>query len=99
MHMVVLLLLISILLYKTVSRLSFRVFSVVITWLVKYDRDFKTSKEQISANGLWSGSKCHEIKSRGNFVKKASHLSRCIKGTLRNMVKVVGNFVTSYDRR
>ena len=35
MHMVVLLLLIFILLYKTIYRLSFRVFSVVITWLVK----------------------------------------------------------------
>ena len=56
MHMVVLLLLICILLYKTICRLSFRVFSVVITWLVKYGRDLKTRKdssiEQISANGL-----------------------------------------------
>ena len=56
MHMVVLLLLIFILLYETICRLSFRVFSVVITWLVLYGRDFKTRKdssiEQISANGL-----------------------------------------------
>ena len=54
--MVALLLLIFILLYKTICRLSFRVFSVVITWLVKYGRDFKANKdfsiEQISANGL-----------------------------------------------
>ena len=59
MHMVVLLLLIFILLHKTICRLSFRVFSVVITWLVKYGRDFKTRKdfsiEQISANGLDMG--------------------------------------------
>ena len=27
-------------------------------------------------------------------MKKASHLSRCVKGTLRNMENVVGNFVT-----
>ena len=56
MHMVILLLLIFILLYKTICRLSFRVFSVVFTWLVKYGRDFKTrkdsSKEQISESGL-----------------------------------------------
>ena len=56
MQMGVLLLLIFILLYKTICRLSFRVFSVVIRWLVKYGRDFKTRKdssiEQISANGL-----------------------------------------------
>ena len=45
MHMVVLLLLIFILLYKIICRLSFRVFSVVITWLVKYRRDFKTRKD------------------------------------------------------
>ena len=56
MHMVVLLLLIFILLFKTICRLSFRIFSVVIMWLVKYGRDFKTRKdssiEQISVNGL-----------------------------------------------
>ena len=56
MHMVVLLLLIFILLCKTICRLSFRFVSVVITWLVKYGRDFKTRKdssiEQISANSL-----------------------------------------------
>ena len=27
-------------------------------------------------------------------MKKASHLSRCVKGTLRNIKTVVGNFVT-----
>ena len=56
MHMVVLLLLIFILLYKSICCLSFRVFRVVIMWLVKYGRDFKTRKdssmEQISANGI-----------------------------------------------
>ena len=45
MHMVVLLLLILILLPKTIRRLSFRFFSVVITWLVKYGRDSKIWKE------------------------------------------------------
>ena len=56
MHMVVLLLLILILLSKTICHLSFRVFSVVITWLVKYGRVSKiwkdSSIEQICANGL-----------------------------------------------
>ena len=65
MHMVVLLLLIFILLYKTICRLSFRVFSVVVTWLVKYGRDFKTRKdspvEQISANGLDVGALAFKI--------------------------------------
>ena len=65
MHTVVLLLLIFNLLYKTVCRLSFRVFSVVITWLVKYGRDFKTRKdssiEQISANGLDVGALAFKI--------------------------------------
>ena len=63
--MVVLLLLIFILLYKTICGLSFRVFSVVITWLVKYGRDFKTRKdssiEQISANGLAVGALAFKI--------------------------------------
>ena len=40
MYMVVLLLFRLILLSKTICRLSFRGFSVVITWLVKYGRDF-----------------------------------------------------------
>ena len=65
MHMVVLLLLIFNSLYKTLCRLSFRVFSVVITWLVKYGRDFKTRKdssiEQISANGLDVGALAFKI--------------------------------------
>ena len=65
MHMVVLLLLIFILLYKTICHLSFRVFSVVITWLVKYGCDFKTredsSIEQISANGLDVGALAFKI--------------------------------------
>ena len=64
MHMVVLLL-IFILLYKTICRLSFRVYSVVITWLVKYGRDFKTRKnpsiEQLSANGLDVGALAFKI--------------------------------------
>ena len=30
-------------------------------------------------------------------MKKASHLSRCVKGTLRNIKNVVGNFVTCAD--
>ena len=59
MHMVVLLVLILILLSNTICRLSFRVLSVVITWLVKYGRDSKiwkdSSIEQISANGLAVG--------------------------------------------
>ena len=65
MHMVVLLLLIFILLYKTMCRLSFRVFSVVITWLVKHGRDFRTRKdssiEKISANGLDVGASAFKI--------------------------------------
>ena len=65
MHTVVLLLLIFILLYKTICRLSFRVFSVVNTWLVKYGRDFKTRKdssiEQISVNGLDVGALAFKI--------------------------------------
>ena len=65
MHMAVLLLLIFILLYKTICRLIFRVFSVVITWLVKYGRDFKTRKDssikEISANGLVVGTLAFKI--------------------------------------
>ena len=65
MHVIVLLLLILILLSKTISRLSFRVFSVVMTWLVKYDRDSKiwkdSSIEQISANGLAVGALAFKI--------------------------------------
>ena len=65
MHMVVFLLLTFILLYKTICRLSFRVFSIEITWLVKYGRDFKTRKdssiEQISANGLDVGALAFKI--------------------------------------
>ena len=30
-------------------------------------------------------------------MKKARHLSRCVKGTLRNIKNVVGNFVTGTD--
>ena len=63
--MAVLLLLISILLYKTICRLGFRTFSVVIAWLVKYGRDFKTRKdssvEQMSANGLVAGALAFKI--------------------------------------
>ena len=65
MHMAVLLLLILILLSKTICRLNFRVFSVVITWLVKYGRDSKiwkdSSTEQICANGLAVGALAFKI--------------------------------------
>ena len=65
MHMVVLLLLILIFLSKTICGLSFRVFSVVITWLVKYGRDSKiwkdSSIEQISAYGLAVGTLAFKI--------------------------------------
>ena len=65
MHMVVLLLLILILLSNTICLLSFRPFSVVITWLVKYGRDSKiwkdSAKEQISANGLAVGASAFKI--------------------------------------
>ena len=65
MHMVVLLLLILILLSKTICLLSVKVFSVVITWLVKYGRDSKIWKdpsiEQISANGLAVGTLAFKI--------------------------------------
>ena len=65
MHMVVLLLLMLILLSKTICCLSFRVFSVVITWLVKYGRDSKiwkdSSIEKISANGLAVGALAFKI--------------------------------------
>ena len=64
-HMVVLLLFIFILLFKTICCLSFRFFSVVITWLVKYGRDFKTRKdssiEQLSAKGLDVGALAFKI--------------------------------------
>ena len=54
-----------ILLYKTICRFSFRVCSVVITWLVKYGRDFKTRKdssiEQMSANSLDVGALAFKI--------------------------------------
>ena len=46
---------------------------------------------------LKSGSICQELKFRGIFVKKASHLSRYVKGTLRNIKNVVGNFLTCTD--
>ena len=65
MHTVVLFLFILILLSKTICRLSFRVFSVVITWLAEYGCDFKTCKdssiEQISANGLAVGDLAFKI--------------------------------------
>ena len=65
MHMVVLLLLIATLLYKTILPLSFRVCSVVMTWLDKYGRDFKiwkdSSIEQIFANGLTVGALAFKI--------------------------------------
>ena len=65
MHMVVLLLLMLILLSKAICRLSFRVFSVVIMWLVKYGRDYKiwkdSSVEQMSANGLVMGALAFKI--------------------------------------
>ena len=64
-YMVVLLLLILILLSKTICRLSFSVFSVLITWQLKYGRDFKTWKdssiEQMSANGLAVGALAFKI--------------------------------------
>ena len=63
--MVVLLLLILILLPKTIRRLSFRFFSVVITWLVKYGRDSKiwkeSSIEQKSTKGLAVGALAFKI--------------------------------------
>ena len=65
MHMIVLLLLLLILLSKTICRLSFRVFSVVITWLVKCGCTFKiwkdSPREQISANGLAMGALAFKI--------------------------------------
>ena len=63
--MVVLLLLIHILLSNTICRLSFRPFSVVITWLVKYGRDSKiwkdSAKEEICGNGLAVGALAFKI--------------------------------------
>ena len=44
-----------------------------------------------------SESVCQEIKFCEIFVKKASHLSGCVKGTLRNIKNVVGNVVTCTD--
>ena len=61
MHIVVLLLLILILLSKTICRLSFRVLSVVITWVVKYGRDSKIWKVKISTNGLDVGALAFKI--------------------------------------
>ena len=43
---------------------------------------------------LKSGSICRDLKSRGIFLKITSHLSRSVKGTLRNTENVVGNFGT-----
>ena len=65
MHMVVVLLLIQILSSKTICCMSFRVFSVVITWLVKYGHDSKiwkdSSVEQISADGFAVGDLAFKI--------------------------------------
>ena len=62
MYMVVLLLFRLILLSKTICRLSFRGFSVVITWLVKYGRDFTgPSIEKIYANNLAVGALTFKI--------------------------------------
>ena len=65
MHMVVQILLILILLSKTICRLSFRVFSVVFTWLVKYGRVSKIwkdfAREEISGNGLAVGALVFKI--------------------------------------
>ena len=65
MDMVVLLLLILISLSKTICHLSFKVFSVVITGLVKYGCDSKiwkdSSIEQISANGIAVGALAFKI--------------------------------------
>ena len=65
MHMVVLLLLIFILYTKLYAVWVFGFFSVVITWLVKYGRDFETRKdssiEQMSANGLDVGALAFKI--------------------------------------
>ena len=59
MHMVVVLLLILVLLSKTICCLNCVVFSVVMTWLVRYGWDFKiwkdSSIEQIFTNGLALG--------------------------------------------
>ena len=41
-----------------------------------------------------SGSKCQDFKSHENFVKKASHQSRCLNGTLTNPKKFGGTFAT-----
>ena len=45
-----------ILILKSIRRLSFRVFSILVTWRVKYDRDFKlfeeSSIEQTHAKSL-----------------------------------------------
>ena len=34
--------------------------------------------------------------SGGNFVKKASHLSRCVMGTLRNIKRNIKNVVSNF---
>ena len=66
MHMVVFFTVeIYFIIQNLMCRLSFRVFSIEITWLVKYGRDFKTRKvssiEQISANGLDMGALTFKI--------------------------------------
>ena len=53
---------------------------------------------------VWENEKCcgntsyrlvvrEHMSSRGIFMVKANHLPRCVKGTLRNIKNVVGNFV------
>ena len=55
-HVDILYLLTLILILKSIRRLSFRVYSVLVTWRVKYDRDLKfleeSSIEQTRAKSL-----------------------------------------------
>ena len=55
---------------------------------------FRYKQSQVQLSLYQSGSICQDLKFRGNFVKKANHLSRCAKWTLRNIEIVVSNFVT-----
>ena len=64
------------------------------TWMCRFDFSFS----------MWSLNLCTLVYSLGasvtgcaHFVKKGSHLSRCVMGTLRNIKNVVGNFVTFTD--
>ena len=51
-HVDILYLLMLILILKSIRRLSFKVYSVLVTWLVKYDRDLNLLEESSNRTNL-----------------------------------------------